>query len=307
MKKKWSDKEVRYLTKAWTEGVSVKTIAEKLGRSITSVNVKACRMDLGRKSDPEDRITLNQLLLAFGLAQSITHFKAKFIKYKAPIVIKKAGTRTNTFISISDFWKWAEKNKSLLNFSKLEPFILGPEPEWVNERRKLDRNNPKRNRPNKQWTDYEDRLLLEKVKLNRYTYTDLAKEFGRTEGSIRKRLYVLDSKIKPIGYEKSIIWSKEEDAELLKLDAKSIDSYNISLIMNKPELVINARLKLLKELKKNNIELSKKYWTPEEEQYLIDNWWKEDRDLNEICKYLKRSYNAVRAKARRIEEKKSNK
>ena len=137
--------------------------------------------------------------------------------------------------------------------------------------------------------------------------TELAKEFGRTEGSIRKRLYVLDSKIKPIGYEKSIIWSKEEDAELLKLDAKSIDSYNISLIMNKPELVINARLKLLKELKKNNIELSKKYWTPEEEQYLIDNWWKEDRDLNEICKYLKRSYNAVRAKARRIEEEKSNK
>ena len=93
MKKKWSDKEVRYLTKAWTEGVSVKTIAEKLGRSITSVNVKACRMDLGRKSDPEDRITLNQLLLAFGLAQSITHFKAKFIKYKAPIVIKKAGVK----------------------------------------------------------------------------------------------------------------------------------------------------------------------------------------------------------------------
>lgn len=41
----------------------------------------------------------------------------------------------NTFkiIYLDEFWKWAEKNRSFLDFSKMEPLALGKEPGWVNE------------------------------------------------------------------------------------------------------------------------------------------------------------------------------
>ena len=41
-------------------------------------------------------------------------------------------------IDIEDFWKWAEKNKSLLDFSRFDKYTLGAEPDWVDEKRKAD-------------------------------------------------------------------------------------------------------------------------------------------------------------------------
>ena len=41
-------------------------------------------------------------------------------------------------IDIDDFWKWAEKNKSILDFSRFEKYGLGAEPEWVDIKRKAD-------------------------------------------------------------------------------------------------------------------------------------------------------------------------
>ena len=35
-------------------------------------------------------------------------------------------------------WEWAEANQSFLDFSKFERYALGPEPNWVADKRKRD-------------------------------------------------------------------------------------------------------------------------------------------------------------------------
>lgn len=42
-------------------------------------------------------------------------------------------------IYIDDFWKWAEENKSLLDFSKMQPYCFGAEPDWVKVKRENDK------------------------------------------------------------------------------------------------------------------------------------------------------------------------
>lgn len=41
-------------------------------------------------------------------------------------------------IDIDAFWKWAEDNKSILDFSRFEKYGLGAEPDWVDVKRKAD-------------------------------------------------------------------------------------------------------------------------------------------------------------------------
>ena len=55
MKKKWSDKEVRYLTKAWTEGVSVKTIKATIA-AIPTANPSGTPISITRNIVPNSTI-----------------------------------------------------------------------------------------------------------------------------------------------------------------------------------------------------------------------------------------------------------
>lgn len=102
-------------------------------------------------------------------------------------------------IDIEDFWKWAEKNKSLLDFSRFDKYTLGAEPDWVDEKRKADfKKLQLHGQHNAAWTKAEDdklRYLLEK---NRYTYSELAQELRHSEGAIKRRILDLGIETRPV-------------------------------------------------------------------------------------------------------------
>ena len=52
-----------------------------------------------------------------------------------PVKEKKVRRCKFKVVDIEDFWKWAEQNKSLLNFSKMQPYCFGAEPDWVKVKR----------------------------------------------------------------------------------------------------------------------------------------------------------------------------
>ena len=51
---------------------------------------------------------------------------------------KKVNRCSFRVVYIEEFWEWAERYRSFIDFSKMEPLALGEEPGWVAEQRKKD-------------------------------------------------------------------------------------------------------------------------------------------------------------------------
>ena len=62
-------------------------------------------------------------------------------KLNIPLV-KVVRCQSKEMVDMRKFWEWAEENKKQLNFAKFEKGALGKEPDWVDEKRKLDYKNP---------------------------------------------------------------------------------------------------------------------------------------------------------------------
>lgn len=238
--KAWTTEEIDYLENKWGI-VTVSYIAKKLGRTETSITLKAQRMKLGSRLAGE-YVTFNELLTALGLQGSYSWLRDKYIN-KNGLPAKRKGKYL--IIKIDDFWKWAEQHKQILNFCHFEENMLGKEPEWVKEKRKADLSNPRKVNNNRPWTKEDDALLIQKTKSCRYTYKDLSKDLRRTENAIKRRLYDLGVPYRPIPMDTHIKWTDEENNKMMELYKKGFDSYVIANILNKSQLSISDRIKAL--------------------------------------------------------------
>jgi hypothetical protein len=167
------------------------TIAKKLNRTIVALEVKITRMGLSHtksytgmltagelaKNLNIDRNTVMQWILNHELDshQRVTRNKRKF-----------------TFINIEDFWSWADKNRYKIDFSKLEPNSLPPEPDWVAGERKITKQVTNY----KVWTKQEEKLLLEWHCCGK-SLSEISGMLGRTSDSIRKKIKRLTEKHYP--------------------------------------------------------------------------------------------------------------
>ena len=123
----------------------------------------------------------------------------RLIRYGLPVkwhVVKKNRFRV---IDIDAFWKWAEDNKSILDFSRFEKYGLGAEPDWVDVKRKADYKKLQlHGQHNAAWTKTEDDKLRYLLSKETYTYSDLAAELRHSEGAIKRRILDLGINKKPV-------------------------------------------------------------------------------------------------------------
>lgn len=181
----WTQEELAYLSDNWGK-YSLKTIAKKLKRTETAVKLKASRFGLGPIKDGDGIMTVSQLLSALGLDRGWTHHKQRLVRLGLPVHSKVIITKRVDKIKLEDFWKWAEQNKDVVNWSRVEKNILGIEPAWVEERRKIHfYNKPDYARA---WTAAEDDTLRYCVERG-YTYQEIANKINRTSDAIRRRCY----------------------------------------------------------------------------------------------------------------------
>lgn len=198
-KKVWSKEDEMYLEDSW--GVkSIKTIAKNLGRSENAVIVRAQRLGCGAFLEAGDYITLQQILAELYGARNTSYARKRLIDhYGLPAKTKVVRHCRFLVVNIDDFWEWAEKNKSVLDFSRMEPLCFGEEPEWV----KVKRDNDKRHSwdvvpHNTAWTANDDEKLRRMIGKKQYTYPEIAKELRRTEGAVKRRLLDLGISEKPV-------------------------------------------------------------------------------------------------------------
>lgn len=294
-RKKWTQEELDFLEEKW--GVlSKKLIAKKLNRSLNSVIVKAVRLGLGGYINARDEITLNLLINTLGYKNSYSWVSKKFENHNIPIKKMKIIDKSVKMVNINEFWKWAEKNKEILNFADFEEGALGKEPLWVKEKRNIDKNSLNKINRNRLWTKYEEQLLISKVKSMRYTYEELSKEFNRTEGAIKSRLNKLQTPYRPLERDRHIIWTEEENNTLLQMYKEGYGANQIARKINKSEFSVKERVGILESRK--NIVFKNQKWSKEEEKYLMKYF--NSKTLTELSEELQRSKYAVSKKASRL-------
>lgn len=203
----WKQVDVDYLTDNWGD-IPIPCIAKKLNRSIEGIVLKAHKIGLKRSyHSGTDYITVFQLAKALGRKGAYTEYYQKLQKAGCPIKKKLMINKKVRIIKLKEFWKWAEKHKNLVNFSKIEEWALGEEPAWVAERRKIDfYEKPKMPRV---WTADDKKYLIFLLKQYKYTYDEIAVKLNRTERAVIRMIAELDLKIWPVRRE-ARFWTLEE-------------------------------------------------------------------------------------------------
>lgn len=210
--KNWSQEELDYLCNTWGQR-SIPSIANKLGRSIEAVKLKAGRLGLGRHIHNSTRITLNQFCEAIGKKNSYTHIKDRWGRLGFPIHYQKSIKKRFAMVDIGEFWIWAKDHKDMIDFSAFEENTLGKEPDWVKEARHASYLAKVNKSP---WTAAEEQRLIDLLKQYRYTYNDLCTILNRTEGAIKRKIINLGLVYRPVrNYDRQ--WTDEEVDTLLKM------------------------------------------------------------------------------------------
>jgi hypothetical protein len=223
----WTDQEEWYLQENWGK-YSIPTIANNLGRSLNAVKIRAQRLGLGPALMGGDYITLNQLLFAVkGTNPGGNYTMKSWVKNRGlPVHTRKVINNSFRVVYLDEFWDWAEKNRSFIDFSKMEPLALGAEPGWVAEQRKKDYQSFAIQRKDR-WTADDDSRLIMLLKMHKYGYAEISEMLRRSAGAIQKRCQDLGIKERPVKADNHAASSKWTDSDfaILADGIRKGDSY----------------------------------------------------------------------------------
>ena len=215
-KRVWTAEDLNYLQESWGR-VSIGSLCKQLDRSEAAVMNKVQELGLGRFLDNGEYVTLNQLLIAVtGTTAAYSYKRISWVENRGmPIHYRLVKEKRVKVVYIDEFWKWAEKNRAFIDFSKMEPMALGKEPEWVAEQRKRDFQGYAIQRKDP-WTSEDDSRLIMLLREHKYTYAELSEMLQRSSGAIQRRCCDLGIKERPVKAEVTAAsrWT-EKDFEIL--------------------------------------------------------------------------------------------
>lgn len=178
-RRKWTSKEEELLAELWGS-VSIESIAKKLKRTVFSLKVKAVRMNLGPMLENNDLITVSDMVDMLGISRD--RITTTWIKLGLNLK-KKRLTKKITYYVITwdDLLTFLENNQNEWDSRKVEEYMLGGEPEWLQEKRKRDiKENPLWYR---RWRA-EDVQMAESLFKSKKSYEEIATRLDRSVGSV---------------------------------------------------------------------------------------------------------------------------
>ena len=239
----WKTHETNYLIDSWGY-VSVDTIAKNLNRTKLAITQKAEKLKLGPFLQSGDYVTLQQLFKALRNYKGGTYTIKQWMDKGIPVKKKKVRNCGFQIVYLEDFWDWAERNRTIINFSKLEPNILGKEPKWVKEQRKADQEKNVQFKNNK-WTKEEEQTLIVLLESYKYTYRELSLRLRRTETAIKRRVRDLGIKARPLRMPNHNPWTEEETEKLKELYHKGYTSHSMANYINRSAQACSGKIERL--------------------------------------------------------------
>lgn len=242
--KRWTDKEVDYLAERVGAGVNtIPHIAKRLRRSEDAVRSKLQRLGVIVKHASDD-MTVIDLSKALGVSRYTVDY------WISDLGLKSFRRGPYRFINPAKFWKWAEKNKSRINWSKVHPLTFGIEPDWVQDLR----GRPERHLTAKRrWTEKEIADLKFYVSKYEYTLTDLAVKLNRSESAIRRKVYDLGLSARPVYKDAEIKYSREAKVQAVKMSTEGRSIQEIAEAIEGSAHYITDRIKFWEEQAKEEI------------------------------------------------------
>lgn len=238
----WTKEEEDFLQDNWGQ-MSVPGLCKKLGRSKNAIMVRVFRMGLPPFLESGDYITLNQLIAAVtGSKKTYSYKTISWIEKRGLPVHKKRNNECSwKVVYLDEFWKWAEENRSFLDFSKMEPLILGKEPGWLKEQRRHDFNENARYKKDP-WTSHEDSTLKFYLKQHKYGYAELSKMLGRTAGAIQRRICDLGLMERPVKADNHISWEEGDFQTLADMIREGCSYGAIGEVLGRSEKAVRGRV-----------------------------------------------------------------
>lgn len=238
----WSKEEEAQLSEEWGT-YSIDTLARRLGRSRNSIIVRAQRLHLGGHMESSDKISFNVLLKELGLKGGYEWELRKFTEAGLKIYMHRVKDNSFRMVKIEDFWKFAENNRHLIDFSRLEKNALGAEPSWVKEKRREDFNRRRIVKPhNAKWTAEEDGELLRLLRAYRYTYPEIADRLRRSEGAIQRRVLDLGIKERPLKADNHTLWTEDQIKNLCQMIKAGSNYESMSRVLGKSSKAIRSKV-----------------------------------------------------------------
>ena len=239
--KYWTDEEVNWLQEKWGTW-SVSKIASRLKRTETSVERKASRLGLGGAYGNDGNLTLCSLIRAIYPTGRYATVADRLIKNGLPFRFVKMRKQSVKVVNLDSFWKWAESHKDTIDWSKLEENLLGIEPKWVAERRKIDFYNRKDN-CRRSWSIPEEEYLRKLVASGK-DIVEIAKIMGRSQVAIRRMCYLLYlEQPKTVAQQR---WSKADVETALKMKSEGYHNATIAEVLGRTELSIAGKIRKCK-------------------------------------------------------------
>lgn len=188
--KRWSKDDLDYATAAFGS-INLTRIAKKVGRSPSAVISQLENQGIysGKKNSGLYSIYDMSYVL-----QVDDHTVRRMIKVHG-LPTKKYSIRKQRYemINPSDFWEWAEHNKDVINWTKVLPNSLPPEPEWVEDQRRIDLKTIPR-KTGKPWTDEEEDRLFFLYHQQRMSTKEIGVSMDRSAVAIRARISKVSKK-----------------------------------------------------------------------------------------------------------------
>jgi uncharacterized protein YdiU (UPF0061 family) len=181
-KKSWSEIEIDYL-KDNIGMMKITTIADKLDRSENAIVLKAKRLGIANTKNHQGYLNVSELAKLIGKDRKVVSYWTKNCGLHTYRRITHS-ERSFCFIKPEEFWEWALDNQEKLNFQKIEPNSIPPEPDWVREVRMTQEVKEK---IYKNWTTKEMQKLTE-LKLLGFDEEKIAKKLNRSSTSIKRKL-----------------------------------------------------------------------------------------------------------------------
>lgn len=246
----WTQEEITYLQDNY--GVlSLSTLCAKLNRSEASIQNKVVRLKLGRWYHNLESITLNEL--ANALSIDFGTAKNWYENYGMPAKLKRFDKSYFHVIRIEDFWSWAEKNKNMIEWDRFEKHLLGAEPDWVEDARKAKVLDRDRSKKKASWSKDEDAKLVWLLMQHKFTYPEICQELGRTHGAVKRRMYDLKIKLRPVYLDNHRPYSKDEITTILDMYQKGYGFKVIAAKLNRSEAGVRGKVERMGYSFKNRV------------------------------------------------------
>lgn len=190
----WTEEEDEYVLAKYGMK-SLDSIAAHVKRTPLAVERRLSRLGVYGAKENTGYMTVPQLAYALHVDD---HTVYRWMENNSlPFKKGTAKVREHNLIDVLEFWKWAEQNRDLINFFKIPKNSLIPEPEWVNQQRKVDYLR-RPHKENQNWTGEDDAYLWLLFYGDGRTQKEIGEIMGRTETAVQRRLARLREKRKAV-------------------------------------------------------------------------------------------------------------